>query len=158
MILVADASPIISFARAERLGLLHQVVGTLWIPDAVWQEIVVEDRPGAVEIRQGGWLRRQAVVQMERVGALPRKLGRGEREAIILAEELHGMLLVDEPAARQEAARRHLAVLGSLSILRMAKRHGLIADVTSHLDVLRVTGFRISDELSTRFLRAMGEA
>jgi predicted nucleic acid-binding protein len=157
MILVADASPIISFARAERLGLLHQVAGTLWIPDAVFQEIVVEGRPGATEVRQGQWLRRQAVMQTAHVGALPRKLGRGEREAIILAEELHGVLLVDDPAARQEAARRHVPVLGSLSILRTAKRHGLIPDVTSHLNALRATGFRISDELSTRFLRDMGE-
>jgi predicted nucleic acid-binding protein len=157
MILVADASPIITFARAERLWLLHQVAGTLWIPDAVFQEIVVEGRPGASEVRQGAWLRRQAVRQMARVGALPRKLGRGEREAIILAEELHGVLLVDDPAARQEAARRHVPVLGSLSILRTAKCHGLIPDVTSHLNALRATGFRISDELSTRFLRDMGE-
>ena len=158
MTLIADASPIITFARAERLWLLHQVVGTLWIPDAVWQEIVVEDRLGAVEMQQGSWLRWQAVVQRERVGALPRKLGRGEREAILLTEELHSALLVDDPAARQEATRRNIPVLGSLSILRTAKRHGLILEVTSHLNALRATGFRIHDELATRLLREMGEA
>lgn len=63
MRLVADASPIISFARAERLMLLQQVVSTLWIPDAVFQEIVVEGRPGATEVRQGGWIRRQSCRQ-----------------------------------------------------------------------------------------------
>jgi predicted nucleic acid-binding protein len=113
MILVADASPIIAFARAERLVLLHQVVGALCIPDAAFQEIVVEGKPGVTEVRQGGWIRRQAVMQTERVGALPRKLGRGEREAILLAEELQGVLLVDEPSARQEAARRNVPLLAS---------------------------------------------
>ena len=147
MILVADASPIISFARAERLMLLQQVVRTLWIPGAVFREIVVEGKPGAIEVRQGGWIRRQAVMQTERVGALPRKLGRGEREAILLAEELQGVLLVDEPSARQEAVRRNIPSLGSLSILREAKLQGLIPEVKSHLDALRATGFRISDAL-----------
>ena len=158
MRLVAGASPIISFARAERLMLLQQVVSTLWIPDAVFQEIVVEGRPGATEVRQGGWIRRQAVMQTERVVALPRKLGRGEREAILLAEELQGILLVDEPSARQEAVRRNIPLLGSLSILREANLQGLIPEVKSHLDALRAAGFRISDVLYTRFLREMGES
>jgi predicted nucleic acid-binding protein len=82
----------------------------------------------------------------------------GRTGSLLLAEEFHGVLLVDDPAARQEAARRHLAVLGSLSILRTAKLRGLIPEVTSHLNALRATGFRIRDELSTRCLRDMGEA
>jgi predicted nucleic acid-binding protein len=158
MMLVADASPIISFARAERLKLLQQVVSTLWIPEAVFQEIVVEGKPGATEVRQGGWIRLQAVMQTERVVGLPRKLGRGEREAILLAEELQGILLVDEPSARQEAVRRNIPLLGSLSILREAKLQGLIPEVKSHLDALQATGFRISDALYARFLREMGES
>jgi predicted nucleic acid-binding protein len=158
MIIIADASPIISFARAERLMLLQQVVSTLCISDAVFREIVVEGKPGAIEVRQGGWIRLQAVRQTERVAALPRKLGRGEREAILLAEELQGVLLVDEPSARQEAVRRNIPLLGSLSILREAKLQSLIPEVKSHLDVLRATGFRISDALYNRFLRDMGES
>ncbi|MCI0655516.1 MAG: DUF3368 domain-containing protein [Acidobacteria bacterium] len=65
---------------------------------------------------------------------------------------------MDDPSARQEAARRSLTVLGSLSILRTAKLHGFLPEVTSHLAALRATGFRIRDELATRLLREMGEA
>jgi predicted nucleic acid-binding protein len=157
VIFVADASPIISFARAERLALLWQVVRELWIPDAVFQELTIEGKPGAAEVTRVRWVRRKTVVRKERVEALPRKLGRGEREAIILAEESQGVLLVDEPSARQEAARRNLTLLGSLGILREAKLQGIIQEVKSHLDALRDAGFRISDELYQRFLREMGE-
>jgi uncharacterized protein len=42
MSVVADAGPILSFARANRLELLRQVVGDLAIPDAVYEDIVVQ--------------------------------------------------------------------------------------------------------------------
>ncbi len=157
MIFVSDASPIISFTLADRLTLLQQIVHELWIPDAVFEELTVEGKPGSGAYTGIGWIRQKAVVQKDRVGALPRKLGKGEREAIILAEELQGVLLVDEPSARQEAASRNLLFLGSLGILREAKRQGIIYEVTSHLNALRGFGFRISDDLYQRFLREMGE-
>lgn len=158
MTFVADAGPIISFARAGRLEFLRQVVGELWIPDAVFRELAVEGKPGSEEATRGEWIRRMPVMQQELVGSLPRRLGRGEREAIILAEELQGVLLVDEPAARQEAARRNLSFLGSLGILREAKLRGIIHEVKLHLDALQGSGFRISDELYHQFLREIGEA
>ncbi len=157
MIFVSDASPIISFTLADRLTLLQQIVHELWIPDAVFAELTVEGKPGWEAYTGIAWMRQQAVVHEDRVGALPRKLGKGEREAIILAEELQGVLLVDEPSARQEAARRNLIFLGSLGMLREAKLQGIIHEVRSHLDVLRGSGFRIGDDLYQRFLREMGE-
>jgi predicted nucleic acid-binding protein len=42
--IVSDAGPLITFARARRLDLLRQVTGRVHIPDAVWQEVVVDGR------------------------------------------------------------------------------------------------------------------
>lgn len=54
-------------------------------------------------------------------------LGRGEREAIALAEELNAdVVLADDGAARQEAARRDIAVQGTLGILDLAAEHRFI--------------------------------
>ena len=41
MTFIADAGPIISFARAGRLELLRQVVDEVWIPEAVYHELVI---------------------------------------------------------------------------------------------------------------------
>jgi hypothetical protein len=41
MSMVADSGPILSFARADRLELLHQIAGEMMIPDAVYEDIVV---------------------------------------------------------------------------------------------------------------------
>ena len=52
MQVVADAGPLLSFARAERLALLKSVTGSVIIPTAVYEEIVVKGagRRGAYEV------------------------------------------------------------------------------------------------------------
>jgi predicted nucleic acid-binding protein len=55
------------------------------------------------------------------VEILPRKLHLGEREAIVLAQELGSALLVDDREARKEARRLGIAHFGSLRILKEAK-------------------------------------
>jgi uncharacterized protein len=93
MSIVSDAGPILSFARADRLSLLHGVVASLWIPDAVQQEI------GGHMLGRMPWIVRRSVSDRKGIATLPQKLHLGEREAIILAEELEAPLLVDDRAA-----------------------------------------------------------
>jgi predicted nucleic acid-binding protein len=144
MIFVADAGPIISFARAGRLELLRQVVGELWIPEAVYQELVIKGagRPGAEEAARGEWMKRQPITQQTAALALPSTLGDGEREAIMLAQELRAVLIVDDSDARDIALRLGISVLGSLGVLREAKLQRLISAVKPHLDALRQHHFR----------------
>ncbi len=56
--IVSDAGPITIFARIGRLSLLHEVTGSLRIPDAVYDEIVVKKgcMPGAAEVAQTAWI------------------------------------------------------------------------------------------------------
>ena len=61
---------------------------------------------------------------------------RGEREAIILAEELQAQLLIDAQRGREVATALGLAVLGSLRILGEAKRRGFIAAVRPLIEEL----------------------
>ena len=81
------------------------MVGVLIIPDAVYEELVSrgQGRPGAAEVAQGTWIHRRTVTESARVAQLPLVLHRGEREAIILAEELHAQLLIDEQRGREVA-------------------------------------------------------
>ncbi len=89
---------------------------------------------------------------------LPSVLHRGEREAIILAEELNAQLLIDEQRGRAIAIARGLAVLGSLRILGEAKRRGFIAAVRPLIEELLASGYWIHDERVIQvFLQEMGE-
>jgi predicted nucleic acid-binding protein len=160
MTFVADAGPIISFARAGRLELLRQVVDEVWIPEAVYQELVSRGmgRPGAEETSQGVWIKQRSVTEDAAPRTLPSNLGEGEREAIILARELGAVLLADDPDARDTAARLGVPFLGSLGILREAKLKGIIPVVKPDLDALREHQFRLSDTTDQTFLREIGEA
>ncbi|MCZ7667717.1 MAG: hypothetical protein M5U34_11115 [Chloroflexi bacterium] len=61
MKVVSNASPLINLARIGQLDLLPGIFGCLFIPEAVWQEVVVEGQgqPGAEEIRLADWIERK---------------------------------------------------------------------------------------------------
>jgi predicted nucleic acid-binding protein len=123
MSIVADAGPILSFAGANRLDLLRQVVSALVIPDAVYADIVVQGtgKPGSSEVQTASWITREAVQDRSFVDQLPARLHLGEREAIALAKERGTALLVDERDARRAASQLSIPVVGSLRILKEAK-------------------------------------
>ena len=107
MSMVADSGPILSFARANRFDLLHQVVDDLTIPDAVYDDIVIRGagKPGAEEVVQSSWIHRRSVHDRTLVDQLPAKLHLGEREALALARELGMVLLIDEREVRRAAGQ-----------------------------------------------------
>jgi predicted nucleic acid-binding protein len=160
MSIVSDAGPILSFARANLLDLLRQVVGTIVIPEAVYADIVVQGagKPGASEVQTASWITREAVKDRSFVDQLPTRLHLGEREAIALAKELGTALLVDERDARRTASQLNIPVVGSLRVLKEAKDRGSISLVKPSLDELIATGTYISDTLYHTFLRDAGEA
>ena len=96
--IVADRSPIISFSRAKKLHLIQGVYGKIIIPPEVYNEIVVKGkgRPGAEEIRKTNWVNVQKPKNQDEVEKLKENFDSGESEAIVLAEELKAILLVDE--------------------------------------------------------------
>ena len=72
------------------------------------------------------------------------RLDLGESQAIALASELGGaVVLIDELAGRQEATRRGLKVAGTLSVLDDADRAGLVK-FDEAIARLRKTSFRVS--------------
>jgi predicted nucleic acid-binding protein len=157
--IVADSGPIIAFARIERLDLLRQVVGELVIPAAVYEELTGRghERPGAAEIIRGEWIQRRIVGDYANVAQLPPVLHAGEREAMVLAEELHAQLLIDEQRGRNMATARGVTVLGSLRILIEAKRCGLIDRAQPLLDAMLAAGYWIDEELLPPFFQEIGE-
>jgi predicted nucleic acid-binding protein len=160
MSMVADSGPILSFARANRLDLLQEVVGDLTIPDAVYEDIVVRGagKPGSQEVQQSTWIRRLSLRDRTFADELPSKLHLGEREAIALAKEEGAILLVDEREARREALRQGITVIGNLQVLKEAKDRGIIPEVKPVLEELIAAGMYVSDVLHQTFLEQIGES
>lgn len=157
--IVSDAGPIINFARIGRLSLLRDIVGSLVIPDGVHGEIVVAGNGmrGAAEVAAATRIQRATVLDSSMLASLPSVLHGGEREAIVLAKERGGQLLVDEHRARRVAADLGIEVIGTLRLLAAAKRLGHIALAGTLIVEMQSNGYRFDRTLIRTFLERIGE-
>jgi len=90
MTVVSNASPLINLSRIGKIDLLHDLFGTLVVPDAVWNEVVVEGQglPGAEVVKLSSWITKGKVNNTPLVPTLRQELDGGEAEAIVLALEI----------------------------------------------------------------------
>ena len=158
MIIVSNAGPLIALAKIERFGLLRELFGKLYIPQAVYDEVVVigTGRAGANETEQavGDWIEVQEVKDLVMVKSLLTKLGKGESEAIALALEAKAdLVLLDDYKARATAEFMGLNMTGTVGMLSRAQKKGLISDLRPLLDELRARGFRLSDKVYAQILK-----
>lgn len=153
---VSNAGPLIYLAVANRFSLLEHFFSIVYIPEAVFEEVVLRGRgqPGAAETQsaiEAGWLRRSRIKDQIAAGAMLDELHAGEAEAIVLARELAiGQILLDDRAARSRAQLMGLSVTGTIGILLLAQQTAIITDIRPELDLLMESNFRISRQLYDR--------
>jgi predicted nucleic acid-binding protein len=81
------------------------------------------------------------------------KLDAGEREAILIAEELQAdQLLMDDRRGRKEARRRGIETVGTLSLLQTAGKFGLL-DLPAAMERLQKTNFFMTPKLLADVLK-----
>lgn len=161
MIIVSDTSPINNLAAIHHLHLLHQLYGTVCIPEAVYRELTDPSFPvaGATEVKTFDWIQTLTVRDHKLVEALSNELDTGEAEAIALAVEIQAdQVLIDERRGRIVASRLNLHYVGILGILVEARSQGLIAEVKPLLDrLLNEAGFWIAEPLYNSVLQRVNE-
>lgn len=76
MIVVSDTSPINNLAAINQLHLLHQLYGTVLIPEAAFRELTDRSFPvaGATEVQTFDWIQTCAVSERTLVEALSNEL------------------------------------------------------------------------------------
>lgn len=160
MTVVLDSSALITLARVGRLELLHQIAALVYIPAAVFDEVVQRGtgRPGSVEVAEAAWIHRRDVSDVSSVERLGARIGRGEAEAIVLARELAAdVLVIDDAVARRFAEAEGHRVVGLPGLLIYAKQEGLISKVKVVLDDMRAAGFFLDEPRYQSLLRQAGE-
>ncbi|MDY7015881.1 MAG: DUF3368 domain-containing protein [Cyanobacteriota bacterium] len=159
MTFVSNTSPITNLAAIAHLDLLNQLYGTIWIPEAVYEELTRFEVPGSMEVRSHSWIETIPVANVELVAQLELELDPGEAAAIALAVERQAtLLMLDERRGVRIAARYGLRVQGVLGILLRAKTLGLIPLVRPLLDALmNDAGFWMTNHLYQRILQIARE-
>ena len=142
---VVDTSVLIALSNIGRLGLLRELFSNVLVPKAVAEEYS-EPLPSWIEVLE--------VKDKHLVQVLLEYLHRGEAEAIALAVELQGAIIaLDDKKARITARRLGLKVIGTLGILILAKKRGLISDLREEIEKLIHTSFRLSQEVIQEALK-----
>jgi len=164
VIIVSDTSPITNLAAISQLDLLQKLYTGIIIPTAVYNEMVKVDKvvPGAVEVQTLHWIKKQAVVNSQRVILVQESqenIDLGEAEAIVLALELKAdLLLMDERRGRVVGTSYGLQITGLLGVLVQAKQKMLIPSVKVLIDqLIEKADFRVSNQLYTTILQSAEE-
>jgi uncharacterized protein len=164
MPVVSNTSPILNLAIVDRLSLLREQFGEIYIPSAVLEELrVEEDLPGSQGVREAektGWLRCEKVENRTLVQALEQDLDAGEAEAIALALQLESeRVVLDEREGRRVAKSFSLEVTGVLGILLRARLDGRLSSFQDAVKELREkAGFYVGAEILADLIRESGES
>lgn len=170
-LVIADASPLIALARIEQLRLLRLLFDDVAITETVRQEVLPQgdfvEKASIQEALIDGWLR---VITDENPEQYPAEtlgyvdgLDPGETTSILCAEKLQNsgetvVILMDETKGRSVARRLALEVVGTVGVIALAKRTGLIPEAGPLFERLRTSGYFLSDAVIGHGLRLAGES
>lgn len=152
---VCNTTPLRYLIAIEQEHLLGQLFEKVFVPVAVHEELTDARTPETVRRRVlslPAWFEVRTV-QETQTTTFPVTLHRGEREAILLAQEVQAdVLLIDEQIGRTIALSRNLPLSGTLGVLEQADRIGFVSDFPQVLQRLKASGFFITEALEQQLL------
>ena len=154
--IISDSSPLIALAKIGRFKLLRDLFKELYISKAVHREVIVcgKEKPGEKEVTQGikrGWIKVLDVREREPYAFL---LGEGEGETIALAKERRARLIImDDRKGYILAKALGITVIGTLGVILLAYKSGMISSLKIELDNLRENGFWFNDRLYKELIK-----
>jgi predicted nucleic acid-binding protein len=162
MKIVSDTGPIIGLAKIGKIILLKNIADEVIIPPMVYKELFGKIGPESNEIDQALntfiMVKRDMAVE-EAVKIELAGLGEGEKQAIGLASRLDNdvILLLDDRAGREVAARLNIFTTGLIGLLLVAKEKGLVESVGTLIKELRNNGYWLSDDIMKTAIKLAGE-
>ena len=158
-IAVIDASPLIFLSRAGQIELLHHFAGRFLVPDPVAVEIRRKSPKDITSqvLEMISWLE---IVPSPAVPEAIVEWGLGPGESSVLALS-YGYpdreAIIDDLAGRRCAASMGIPVRGTLGIVLLAKRKGIIPNARPVIEALIRSGMYLSSRVLDEALARVGE-
>jgi len=157
MIVIADSSALVALSICDGLPLLDRLFGEVKVPQAVYDEVCIANKAESPVLKAylEGKVCTTSTITIEKSNGL----GKGELAAISLYKQLSAdLLLIDDARAKKVAYLNNLEVMGSLGVLLLAKKKGLIATIKPSLTLLRCSDIFVSEHLLEQMLVIAGES
>ncbi len=156
---VVNSSPLIFLSRVGLIHLLKQAGSAVSVPSSVAQEIMRygADDPAAQALSNNDWL---MVVDIPSIPQIIQSwdLGAGESSVLAHAYANTGMTaVIDDLSARHCATTLNIPVIGTLGLVLIAKKRGIIPLARPVMDKLRQTGMYLSNAIMNQALTLVGE-
>jgi predicted nucleic acid-binding protein len=154
-LVVADTGPINYLILIEAIEVLPKLFETIFVPRAVHDELANVDAPIMVRAwiaQVPDWLEVRPNPDWKTNDDAATALDEGERAAIALAVDIGAeLILMDDRAGVAVAYQQGLTVTGTLGVLDLAARRGLI-DLAAAIGRLKATNFRCRPEIMDALL------
>ena len=122
---IANTTPLIALANIGQLEILHKIYGTITVPKAVFDEIILE--PAKHMVGSANWIKVEEIQGQLQKDFFSARLHAGEVEVMILAREQEAdLVIMDDDAAKKTAKFLGFNVIGTLGILIKAKKEGYL--------------------------------
>jgi hypothetical protein len=157
VIVISNATPVISLSSVNQIGLLKSLFGKVIISEEVKSELLAKNRYGS-RFPSLAWVEVLGIRNREFFEALAIELGTGEASVIALGKEVGSdFVIIDEKQGYNTAKYFGLSTIRTLSILEAAKKAGLIALLKPVVFEMVSKGGWYKRELIEKFLRDNGE-
>ncbi len=148
-IVISDASCLIALNNIGSLNILKDLYNEVIITNEVKNEFG-ESLPN--------WINIVKVQNLQKKSELEEVLDKGEASSIALSLEIEdSILIIDELKGRKIASSLNIKIIGTIGILILAYKKGLIKDLITVILKLVNNGFRLSDSLLNRIIDQFGK-
>ena len=147
--IISDTSCFIILTNIDELELLHKVYGEIVTTIDIATEYG-EVLPAWVQIVKVEDKYRQQLLEMQ--------IDKGESSAIALALETpNSTIILDDYKARKIAAKLGLTFTGTIGVIIKAKLKGIIPSIKPLLEKIKLTDFRLTEDIEVEALKEANE-
>jgi predicted nucleic acid-binding protein len=138
-IIITDTSCLIALSNINELQIL---------PDLFHEIIITPEVSAEFGEKLPDWIKVTEAKNREKQADLEKILDSGEASSIALAlESGNSLLLIDEIRGRRIAKSLNVEIIGTIGVIVLAEKKGIVKDVMSLIEKLISKGFRLSDTL-----------
>jgi len=149
-IIISDTSCLIALQKIDLLDVLQKLYGEI---------IITEEVKNEYGTSLPEWIITTKVKNIDKQLDLESKLDKGEASAIALALEIeNSTLIIDEIKGRKIAQSLQLKIIGTIGILVLANKRGILNDILGPILKLVNSGFRMSDKLINSIIGKYGKS